>query len=436
MIRPHPDFRASSRRAIAAAAPLLFLLFLLAPTGCSDRASSDSIAGYQLVPVTRGELIVTASASGSIEPVRVVEVKSKASGEILRMPVESGDRVERGAILVDLDRDEVRSSLAQAEADVEEARVRLRVAEARLTRSSQLSEAGLQSEEEHENVVLEHAQARTQLVKAENVLDLAKERFADATVRAPITGRVITKEVEEGQIISSATTQVSDGTLLLTMADLTEVQIRTLVDETDIGLIQAGQEAEVTVDAYPRRRFLGRVIKVEPQAVIEQNVTTFPVLVRIPNEDGLLLPGMNADVEVRIDRRENVLTVPNEAIRSEKDAIYVAGALGMDSDVAEAALRSEERQSGRSVGIVFKPVDSGDSSASDAGSAAARFRLIRVELGLRNWNETEVLSGLEEGDRVVVTLSTGLLRQQEQMKERAERWGGMPGMKKDKSKSQ
>ena len=119
---------------------------------------------------------------------------------------------------------------------------------------------------------------------------------------APITGTIIEKTVERGQVISSPTSDVGGGTVLLKMADLNLVQVRTLVDETDIGKIQAGQRATVTVDAYPNRPFEGTVLKIEPQAETEQNVTMFPVLVRIENRNGLLRPGMNAEVEIHVGR--------------------------------------------------------------------------------------------------------------------------------------
>src|SRR5918997_6939674 len=116
------------------------------------------------------------------------------------------------------------------------------------------------------------------------------------------------------------------------MADLNLVQVRTLVDETDIGKIQVGQLATVTVDAYPARPFQGSVLKIEPQAQTEQNVTMFPVLVRIDNREGLLRPGMNAEVEIHIGRRSNVLAVPNAALRTQRDVGSAAQVLGLNPE--------------------------------------------------------------------------------------------------------
>jgi HlyD family secretion protein len=139
-------------------------------------------------------------------------------------------------------------------------------------------------------------------------------------------------------VISSPTRDVGGGTVLMKMADLGLVQVRTLVDETDIGKIQVGQRATVTVDAFPNRPFEGAVLKIEPQAQTEQNVTMFPVLVRIDNREGLLRPGMNSEVEVHVGQREQVLAVPNSALRTQRDVGSAAAVLGLSAEKVQAEL--------------------------------------------------------------------------------------------------
>ena len=134
-------------------------------------------------------------------------------------------------------------------------------------------------------------------------LDLARQRLEDATVRAPIAGTVLSQTVSVGQVISSATSSVSGGTTLLTMADLSRIRVRVMVSETDVGNVQAGQPATVTVDAFPNRAFQGMVEKIEPQAVVDQSVTSFPVLVSLQNPGGQLLPGMNGEVTILVAQR-------------------------------------------------------------------------------------------------------------------------------------
>ena len=312
--------------------------------GCrSSEARVSEEASEETAQVERITLDIRAEAAGLVEPIRVVEVKSKASGEVLRLNVETGDDVERGALMAEVDPRDVRNAYAQAEADLEVATSRLGTARAQKARVQELRKANVVTEQELESVTMEEANARAQLVKARTNLELARERLGDVTIRAPITGTVIHKSVEAGQIIASASGNVSGGTTLMLMADLAEMQVRTLVDETDIGRIVPGQSARVTVEAYPNRTFMGRVYKIEPQAVVEQNVTMFPVLVRLDNSERLLRPGMNAEVQVEIARRNDVVAVPNAAVVSLRDMAAAAAALGLDPESLRGGTRGGDR---------------------------------------------------------------------------------------------
>ncbi|MBA3259056.1 MAG: efflux RND transporter periplasmic adaptor subunit, partial [Gemmatimonadales bacterium] len=261
--------------------------------GCEDEPAPPV---YQSLPLERRNIVVTAQATGTVQPDTVVEVKSKASGEIQELRVETGQVVKRGALMVLVDPRNPRNTLAQAAADLEVAQARLANATAQRRRADELFKSQSITEQEHEQAVLDFANARAEEVRARVAVDNAKDQLDDTNVRAPITGTIIEKSVERGQVISSPTRDVGGGTVLLKMADLNLVQVRTLVDETDIGKIQPGQSATVTVDAFPNRPFQGDVLKIEPQALTEQNVTKFPVQVRIDNRQGLLRPGMNAEV--------------------------------------------------------------------------------------------------------------------------------------------
>jgi hypothetical protein len=165
-----------------------------------------------------------------------------------------------------------------------------------------------------------------------------------------VAGTVIERTVALGTVITSATGSFGGGTTLLKMADLSKVRIRALFNETDIGPVRPGQTATVTVDAYPDRRFVGTVEKIEPQAVIQQNVTMFPVLVTLDNTEGLLKPGMNGETNVMVEQRSAVLAVPNDAVRNPREAAATAPMLGLNPDTvrvqlaAQMAARGGERQ--------------------------------------------------------------------------------------------
>ncbi len=302
--------------------------------GCGN-SDADDAPSIQTTAVFRGDLMITAEATGTVEPIRKVEVKSKASGEVLRLHVDIGDKVEPGALLAEVDPRDVRNALDQAVADLDVARARLEISQAQLERSEELLQAGVISAQEHETRRLDFANSRASLVRAETNHELSELRMTDVTIRAPLAGTVLEKNVEEGQVIQSASQNVSGGTTLMVMANLESMQVRTLVDETDMGGIRPGMQANVTVEAYPERRFVGVVEKIEPQAVVQQNVTMFPVIVQLDNDSGLLRPGMNAEVEVELAQAIGVLLIPNNAVVTPQDAQPAAMVLGLDPEAID-----------------------------------------------------------------------------------------------------
>ena len=303
-----------------------------------EPAQEEQVALYQSVPAQRRNITVSVEAAGIIEPVTTVEVKSKASGEILELPVDTGDYVQAGTLLARIDRRVLNNSLQTAKANLEVAKARQANAQSQLERISTLYEQESLSKVDWEQSLLDNATARSEVVRGEIQVENATIQLGDADVNSPITGTVIERLVEQGQVISSPMGDVGGGTLLMQMADLSHVQVRMLVDEIDIGKVRPGTIAQVNVAAYPNRPFQGEVVKVEPQAVAEQNVTMFPVLIDLENRDGLLKPGMNAEVEVVMARRENVITIPNAALRTPEDIYAAGGVLGLDRQAVDHML--------------------------------------------------------------------------------------------------
>jgi HlyD family secretion protein len=434
---------------------------------------------YQAVPIERRDIVVSAQASGTVQPDTVVEVKSKASGEILDLVVETGQVVKRGALMVRVDPRNPRNTLAQAQADLEVAQAQLTNATSQKRRSDELFKSQSITEQEHETALLDFANAKAAVVRAQVAVENAKDQLDDTNVRAPIAGTIIEKSVERGQVISSPTKDVGGGTVLLKMADLNLVQVRTLVDETDIGKIRVGERASVTVDAFPNRLFEGTVLKIEPQAQTEQNVTMFPVLVRIDNRQGLLRPGMNAEVEIHVGERRDVLAVPNAALRTQRDVGSAAQVLGVSGDqvreqlaASQTSLGAEARRAGsdsaskpdsavraafakRRQGVPLSSAESavldrvrqargrsGERRAGDTdGLFGGRFIVfvkrpsgpaaVWVRTGLTDLDYAEVVSGLQPSDSVLLLPSASLVQSQQEMRERFNRitgGGGVPGM--------
>jgi len=438
---------------------------------------------YQAVPVERRDIVVSVQASGTIQPDTVVEVKSKASGEILDLQVETGQTVKRGALMVRVDPRNPRNTLAQAEADLEVGEARLANATSQRRRADELFKSQSITEQEHETALLDYANAKADVVRARVAVDNARDQLDDTQVRAPISGTIIEKQVERGQVISSPTRDVGGGTVLLKMADLNLVQVRTLVDETDIGKVQVGQLATVTVDAYPARPFQGSVLKIEPQAHTEQNVTMFPVLVRIDNRGGLLRPGMNAEVEVHVGERQDVLAVPNAALRTQRDVASAAQVLGLaPADVQRVLADAGPRDSGAagqqdSAAAGQPRGGNGQASLGAATGDSARVRRrsmgegrptpgaaagsrpvaaeglfggryivfvkrpagpvpVWIRTGLTDLDYSEVRDGLQPTDSVLVLPSASLVQSQQESQERINRMtggGGVPGMRQQQA---
>ena len=306
--------------------------------GTRSHGAAENVATQA---VERHDITLTIEASGTVEPVDLVEVKSKASGTITSMPVSVGSKVTANDLLAQIDARDVRNQYDQALAALNAAQAKVQVSKAQKARADALFAQGIITAVEQEAAQLDDASSRAALITARTNLDLAKQRLDDATVRAPVAGTVLSQSVTAGQVISSATSSVSGGTTLLSMADLSRVRMRALVAETDVGEVHPGQRATVTVDAFPDRTFEGRVEKVEPQAVVEQSVTNFPVLVALSNDEGLLLPGMNGEVSLVVDRRRDVLAVPADAVRNQREALVLAPSLGLDPDSVRAELASQ-----------------------------------------------------------------------------------------------
>jgi HlyD family secretion protein len=334
---------------------------LLVLAGCKQAPPPAPV--YQAVPVEHRDIIVSARANGTIQPDTTVEVKSQASGEVLEVRVETGQLVRQGDLVVRIDPRIPRNNVEQAKANLEVAQAKQENAKAQLDRATELFKTQSITQTEFESAQLDYATAKAGVVSAQVALQNAQITLDQTDVRAPITGTVIELDVERGQVISSPISNVGEGTVLMRMADLNRVQVSTLVDETDIGKITPGLLATVTVDAYPNRPFDGSVIKIEPLATTQQNVTMFPVLVRIQNREGLLKPGMNADVEIHVGRRDGVLAVPVNALRTPGDVSSAAEVLGLSMDKVQQDLAQATPQPAADPGPARA---GGDSAAHEA----------------------------------------------------------------------
>jgi len=370
------------RRFLYIAALLIIIVAVFFVTRDSGSGGEETTAvGFKEFTVERGTFKVMVSASGIVKPIDRVEIKSKASGRIEDLPVEEGDFVEKGALIARLDQTDVRAELDEAKADQDIAAAELKQAENNHYRYSQLFEKKLISEEELDRAILSLAQARGKMVRVRTVLDRAQTKFDETIVRAPISGIILQKYVEEGQIIASGISNVGGGSPIADIADMNSVFIEAGIDEIDVGKVGVGQVAMVVAEAYPQKKFRGEIIRIAPEARVEQNVTLFDVIIEVENKEGLLKSGMNSTVEITITREDDVLLVPTMV-------------LNMPHGKPEKNMR-----------MVMVKDD-------------PEFVPRKVEIGATDFRNTVIKSGLEEGDIIGVPMNSRLKAENDRLQER------------------
>jgi HlyD family secretion protein len=282
--------------------------------GDSEKGTKQSGQVQRLVNVTRGDLNLSVAADGIVQPINKVELRSKAGGKIVQLNFIDGQYVKQGDLLLLVDQTITKNNLDQARADLETAQASLLQSQNTDKRTQELYSKGLVSQQDVDQSNTDLVRAQAQLVKAKAALSNAEDQMNDTRIVAPASGIVLSKNVELGQLISSATSNVGGGTLLATVADMNNVYVYAKVDEVDIGKVKPGQKASVIADAYPDDTFEGRVERIAPQGTTSQNVTTFDVIILVRNEGQKLKSGMSTSVDIQIFNKKNVMLLPNEAV--------------------------------------------------------------------------------------------------------------------------
>ena len=367
--------------------------FLLA-----DRASDAPPEKYRFAAVDRGRILQNVATTGTLNPVVLVNVGTQISGRIRRVLVDFNQPVRAGELLAELDSSLIEAQIAQLEANFQEMRTQLSVARRKLERSEGLAARGFISaaQVEDERQAVELAQARVRAIEAQ----VARERtnLAYTAIRSPIDGVVIARSVDVGQTVAAS---FQTPTLFLIARDLRDMQIDTNVAEADVALLNVGMQARFRVDALGERSFEASVRQIRLNPKIEQNVVTYNVVLATRNEDGLLLPGMTANVQVEIARRDAALRVPNLALRfrpsEANDAAPTAatGATAQSSGApADRAARTPPQARTRIAEVLV---------AQDTPGGQP-LRRQRVTLGITDGTFTEVVagSGVAEGDRIAI----------------------------------
>jgi HlyD family secretion protein len=367
-------------------------------------SSGTKIDPSKLAKVEKGDLAKSVVATGKIEPITKVEIKSKASGIVKKLYVDYGDKVKKGQTLAELDKEEIQARVAQARAqleassaslngtraDLERAKVDAEGPDVPLLKRAYVRAQGMAKEGVVSASALDDAQknyemslnkqnvskaqlqvlqakigqAQGQVAQDRANLKQLEEQLGYTTVESPIDGIVLSRDVEIGDAVSSILVLGSSATLVMTLGDTSEVYVKGKVDESDIGKVYLGQPARIKVESFKDKTFTGKVTKISPMGVEKDNVTTFEVRVSINNPEGVLKAMMTANAEIILEEHKGVLQIPEGSIIYDKDK------------KASVEVPDPKAKEGK--------------------------KKLAVNIGISNGAKTELLQGLKEGDQVVL----------------------------------
>ena len=382
----------------------LAIVLLIAIGVFAATRGGTKIDPSKLAKVEKGDLAKSVVATGKVTPIIKVEVKSKASGIVKKLLVDYGDKVKKGQLLAQLDKVEIEAQVDQSRAGLEAAQANMKSAQADLERAKVdaegpdvpllrraydratgmakdgvVSASALDDAEKNYEMALNKqnvskaqvtvlrakiAQAQAQVAQDQANLKQLEEQLSYTDIISPLDGIVLSRDVQLGDAVSSILVLGSSATLVMTLGDTSEVYVKGKVDESDIGKVYLGQPARIKVESFKDKTFTGKVTKISPMGVEKDNVTTFEVRVSIQNPGGELKAEMTANAEIILEEHKSVLQIPEGAILYDKDK------------KASVEIPSPKAKDGKSK--------------------------LAVNIGISNGAKTEVLSGLKEGDEVVL----------------------------------
>lgn len=384
----------------------LIVLVIVAALGIAvaARGNTTKFEPSQLGKAELADIARSVVATGKVQPITKVEVKSKASGIVTRLDVDINDRVKQGQVLAQLDQQEILDQVAAQKAQLTAAESNARAAEASIQydrvnaeapdlpmykhtyeRNLQMSKEGVVSQQSLDDAQQKYLaatntrdkavsqisvdssklrQAQAQVAQNQASLKQLEEQLGYTTITSPMDGIILSRDVEIGDAVSSILVLGSTATLVMTVGDTTQVYVQGKVDESDIGRVYLGQAARIKVESFKDKTFQGKVTKIAPLGVEKDNVTTFEVRVSIDNPGGELKTNMTANAEILLEEHKNVLTVPEQAVLYDKDRN------------ASVEVPDPKQKNGR--------------------------RKIDVKAGISNGTKTEILAGLKSGDTVIL----------------------------------
>lgn len=355
---------------------------------------------YSTATVEKQDITTSVTATGTIEPVTSVDVGTQVSGIVSKLYVDYNSVVKAGQVIAELDRTNLLSTLAAAQANLKSAQCDLDYQKTNYERYKNLYDQGLISANDYDQARLSYVRAQQTVAQQQESVKRAQTDLGYATITSPIDGIVLSKEVEEGQTVASS---FNTPTLFKIAQDLTDMRVIADVDEADIGEVKEGQRVTFTVDAFPNDTFEGKVTQVRQQATTESNVVTYEVVISAPNQDLKLKPGLTANVNIYTMEVKDVLAVPAKALRfTPNEAMLNEGETITDTNAKQKLWVKE----------------------------GPNIKALAVETGMTNGTLTQIVNGVNAGTEVLTDVQNG------QMDEEPEESGSNPFMPRPKNRNE
>jgi HlyD family secretion protein len=394
----------------------------LAAAILSCRGTGKQNEQYKTEKVGRGDVTMTVTATGTLSAVTTVQVGSQVSGVISRLYADFNSHVKKGQLLAELDPTPFQQTVEQRQADLTKAQVEAANAKITYDRQKRLAAAGLSAQADLDAAKTAYQGAQAQVAQTRAALSQAQTNLKYAKIESPIDGVVVDRSYDVGQTVAAS---FQAPTLFQIAQDLTKMQVQADVDQSDIGRIQVGQFSRFTVDSYPDETFRGRISQIRLNATVSQNVVTYPVIIEVPNPDEKLRPKMTANVTISVARVQNVLRVPNGALRFRPEGVKepapattsggqsaASNAPNQNRDMAQLAQRGGAGPAGAAGGVGRGWRRGGGQQPKKTQTvyildANKKPQPVEIRTGITDGRYTEVVDGaLKEGQDVIIGLAT------------------------------
>jgi len=350
---------------------------------------------FETAKVTKSTITNTVTATGTLQAIKTVDVGTQVSGVISKLYADYNSHVKKGQLLAELDKRSLTMNLQNSQGNYENAKAEVTYQASNYERIKALWAKKLVAESDYDLALYNYTKAKASLKTATSDYEKAKVNLEYAYIYSPIDGVVLKRAVDEGQTVAAS---FSTPTLFSIANDLTQMQVEASIDEADIGQVKDGQKVSFTVDAFPDMKFSGEVTEIRMQPVTTNNVVTYTVIIKAPNPDLKLMPGMTASIVVTVEEATDVLCVPSKALRFKPDSALMATYLkNSPNDENNSSMKKSTAATNKNNGQEYSElwVKVGNS-----------IHPVRVQVGINDDIHAQIISGLQEGEEVVITMTS------------------------------